>query len=82
MQLDLNKAALALGVGASIIAMITAWNEVNFRLEKMEEKQELHLKQVEQQEQEIDKLRSELNGKGEQLKCLICSVHNMGCLGC
>ena len=34
MQIDLNKAAVALGVGASIIAMITAWNEVNFRLEK------------------------------------------------
>ena len=40
METDLNKAALVLGVGGSIIAMITAWNEVNFQLEKMEEKQE------------------------------------------
>ena len=82
MEVDLNKAALVLGVGGSIIAMITTWNDVNFRLEKMEEKQEEQTTLIEQQSEDISQLRGELDAKGEQLKCLICNVHKMECLGC
>jgi hypothetical protein len=82
MEIDLNKAALVLGVGGSIIAMITAWNEVNFQLEKMEEKQEEQTTLIEQQDEDISQLREELDAKGEQLKSLICNVHKMECLGC
>ena len=40
MQIDLKTVAIALGVGGTIIGMITTWNDVRFRLEKAEEEQQ------------------------------------------
>jgi len=82
MQVDLKNVAIVLGVGASIIGMITAWNDVRFRLQKVEEEQQEQTVMIEQQSEDISQLREELDAKGEQLKCLICNVHKMECLGC
>ena len=82
MQIDLKTVAIALGVGGTIIGMITTWNDVRFRLEKAEEEQQEQTVMIEQQSEDIASLRDELDKKGQQLKCLICSVHEMECLGC
>ena len=75
MKLDLKTIATFIGISASLAGIAGTWTLVQYRLDQLEQDQRGLA-------EDIRNISENVEEKGDEVRCLICGVHDIPCPGC
>jgi hypothetical protein len=72
---DIKTVATMIGVATALAGVVGTWTLMQYRLDALEEDQKALAA-------EVASVSEDVETKGEEVKCLICSAHEIPCPGC
>jgi len=72
---DIKTVATMIGVATALAGVVGTWTLMQYRLDALEEDQKALA-------EEVSSVSTDVEKKGEEVKCLICSAHDIPCPGC
>lgn len=80
--IDLKHVSIVLSVLGGVVAPVATFTTMKVQQEQLTRDVDSLTDEVNSLESAVERLEAELDDAGDEVKCLICTTHELGCPGC